>query len=68
MIFKECTRYNSDEKILLNLSLAMTIIPTNYAGANAIVTYHNSVTDPDSYYVRETYEELRAAIEAIQPA
>lgn len=69
-IFYECTIYNSGEKRMFNLELARDIAPSDYLPANApeeqrahaIITYENSATDPDSYYVRESYEELRAAI------
>jgi hypothetical protein len=61
-IFKECTLYNSKEKIILNLEKAQSIVRASYKDANAVVAFPNSATDPDEYYVVETYEELREAI------
>jgi hypothetical protein len=61
-IFKECTIYNSGKKIILNLALAQSIDATEYQEARAIITFPDSAGEQVSYYVRETYEELRAAI------
>jgi len=62
-IFKECTLYDGRGKIMLNLSMAQSVQPTDFKDAKAIVTFHNSVTDPNTYYVTDTYEELRYSME-----
>ncbi len=61
-IFKECTLYDGRGKIMLNLAMAQSVTPHVYKDAKAVVVFPNSVTDPDSYYVTETYEELRDTI------
>lgn len=57
-IHHEVTIYSTGQKVLLNLSQAQAISPTNYKTANSIVDYG----DETQYYVIETYEELRAAL------
>lgn len=62
-IFYECTHYSSGAKMLLNLAMAQCVQPSKYQTANAIVTFLPTPTEEMTYYVKETYEELKAAID-----